>query len=316
MTGLKLRRQSVIELALAWRDGKPLRPARRALTPRPVEDLLAWAYREELPKMAADPSAPLAFADVGNPWDAVERFMDDLGNVRENAYGVAPDYQAFAEPHPDAVRVHEAVCRLDDLELGIPDDWSPLGDFGDLAGHAAGLPAQAIDRLMTRDRDGRARLRRTPRRLVQKHAILGGCPDFEIERPAIRTVTEHGKVKWFVRHTVMVEGAFGPVAQEVEIDGYDARRKRPRHGAYNKTFLDPDPLPGVIARAEYEVWRAALDVIAAELDGTLEEFACIVSDRPARPWEQAYAPASRRVLDDLAAPQAARERVRKASARA
>jgi len=57
--------------------------------------------------------------------------------------------------------------------------------------------------------------------------------------------------------------------------------------------LEPDPVDGFVARAEYEVWRAALNVLVEDLKPVLVDHIPVASERPWRPWEQGEAPAPR-----------------------
>ncbi|MBY6239821.1 hypothetical protein [Methylosinus sp. Sm6] len=296
MSGTKDRRAAVVALALGWggQQGVAARP--KARTRRGIEDMLAWAYLRELPKQRGlDAGAP---APARSGWLKVERWLDELSlaGPDDNRFGVVPD-RCGGAPHEDALRVHEAVCRLDGLDIGVPEDWSPCAELGDLGGHGAALPGLALARLCVTGADGVRRLRRSARALVFRHAILGGCPDWVIDPPEVRVVSEYGKPKWFLREVMWFDGVDGPVAHEVEVDGCD-KWGHARPGAYQKRYLDPDPLDGVVGRGEYEIWRAALDVLVEDLRGTLIDFEPVESARARRPWIEAE-PAAARVLRDL-----------------
>jgi hypothetical protein len=284
MSGVKEKRARLICLAKAWKGpaGTIERPAHRRRIG--IEEFLSWAYQRELPKtrwIARGPAAPRS------AWRTIERWAEELSLARmnDNTFGVTPDLCSQGLPHPDAIQAHEAVCRLDDLDVGLPEDWAPIFDLGDLDGHAAALPARALDALFARDRSGAMQLRASARQLVFHHAIMGGCPDWRIEPPIARILTEYGRPKYFRRHIVWFDGADGPIAHEVEIDGFCRKTRRPLPDAYTKTELDPDPLPGVVARGEYEIWRSALDWLAEDLRERCEVFEILPSDRPWRPWE-------------------------------
>lgn len=300
MGDVKLRREKLIALARSWDGpaGVVERPAEK--TRRGIEDLLAWAYLRELPKMQSFAGGGPELMRSG--WLRVEQWLDELSlaGLDDNRFGVVPDLAVSGLPHDDALAAHEAVCRLDDLDLGMPEDWSPLEDLSDMGGHKPGLPAMALDRLCVTQAGGERRLRSSPRRLVFRHAILGGCPDWRIDEPEVKIVSEHGRPKWFVREVMWFDGPDGPatVPHEVERDGLDRMRRIPLPGAYQKTYLDPDPLDGVVARGEYEIWRSALDMLVGDLRGTLREFEAVASDRPMRPWVE-KAPPRGRVLRDL-----------------
>lgn len=253
-----------------------------------IEALLRWAYLDELPK--DQPDRPLSLGMAGG-WDAVSAFGEHMpltvdDGVR-NRFGLVPDFSAAAGPHPDAVRVAAAVRALDDLDLAIPDDWCPFADLGDMDGEAARLAAEALGRITHLDAAGVRRLKTSPRRLIEMHAILGGAPDWQAEAPVRKDVLgPNGKPVWAMRRTVLVDTVDGKGKWvEMEVDGYNARRGRPYPEAYRKTYLDPCPVPAAVSRAEYEVWHAALGVLAVDLDGALADFAVRPTPRVARPWE-------------------------------
>jgi hypothetical protein len=118
---------------------------------------------------------------------------------------------------------------------------------------------------------------------VFRQAILGGCLDYEAEQPEVKTLCgENGHPKYFVRR--LVTSAYSDVPFEVEADGWSYSSRRPVTGAYTKTFLDPDPVEAGVGRGEYEIWRAALDILAQDLAG-LAAHEVLPCERPLRPWE-------------------------------
>lgn len=298
---LKMRRNDVVRLARNWSGplgAAPGAPCRRAID---IEALLAWAYRDELPKAAASDHCALGPAAPRSGWQGVSSYGALLARVACNAYGVIP-FDQGGEPCADAVRVAAAVASLDACALELPDDWSPLADLGDLGPEGAACCVRALDRVSLIDRDGARRLKASPRRFVEKHAILGGCPDWRAETPALEPVRDidTGRALWFVKRRFSSDGAFGEVGEEVEmVVSVNSSTSRPPADAYRKFRLEPDPTDAAVARAEYEVWRAALDVLVADLDGALERFDVLPSPRAWRPWEEGE-PALGRVLPDLA----------------
>ncbi len=248
-----------------------------------IETALDWAYRRELPKsrvIAANPGV------MPSAWDSVTGYGALLTRVDlpMNCFGVYVDLQANGLPHPDAEAIASSVDALDAPGLfGLPEGWDPLEDLGALDGLAAGAVARGLERLTLKDREGRVGLRTPPSRLVMKHALLGGAPDWRAETPEVKTVTgPNGKPKWFRRVLVpdQAEGGW----YEIEGEGFDERRRRPHADAYQKRYLEPDMAPVVVARGEYEVWRAALDLLVDDLDGELVDHVVTPSAAPARPW--------------------------------
>ena len=253
-----------------------------------IEAFLAWAYRDELPKAETSGGGDWVVTSAGG-WDAVSRqgeLMADLVNDgRINSYGVVPLPASYgAPPHPDALTLHAAVSELAAMELDVPDGWSPLAGLGLTTVEAQDAVRRAMPRVSAAGRDGRLRFCQKPAELLRRHAILGGAPSWEFDRPKARFVSSHGKPLWFRQRPV--EGAFGKLHM-VEVDGYNARAGRPYAGAYRKTILVPDPAEAVPMRAEYEVWHAALGVVVDTLAAScaLHDHAVVMTERPARPWE-------------------------------
>lgn len=253
-----------------------------------IEALLRWAYRDELPKAAAGGERLVVGFKTG--WGGVERYGELLTVIDEpdirNRYGLVPDRFATTEPHPDAERVHDAVMYLRRCAMNVPDGWNPISDMGDMGPEGVAAVARGLTAMTFVTDRGDTVLRRSVVRLVIRQAILGDCPAWEGEAPVRRTVTaQGGKVRWFRRVVQVSDGAFGPAQQEIEVDGFDHKRRRPFPDAYTKTILDPDPVPVVQGRAEYELWRAALDLLVEDLPGALEAHKVTASSRSYRPWE-------------------------------
>lgn len=274
-----------------------------------IEALLRWTYRDELPKAAAHGGDRLVFG-LRSGWGGVERYGELLAVVQEpdirNRYGLVPD-GSDGEPHPDAIAVHDAVERLGQCVFDLPDGWDPLADMGGAGAFGAeGWAALAQGRacLTSVDATGRVVLRRSPARLVIRQAILGGAADWEGEVPVRRVVTgANGRPKWWRRVVQVSDGAFGPVRCEVEVDGIDAHRRIPHPDAYQRFVLDPDLAPVVRARAEYEIWVAALGLLVEDLAGRLTTCEEVFATRTGRPWEgQGDAQAGRVLPSLLSAP--------------
>jgi len=245
-----------------------------------IEKLLAWTYREELPKAGAARS--LSGVGIGRAHRAVEKYGRYLSLIDcdgENRFGVVSDLMAMEEPHPDAVRVYEAVLALEGVEIDMPEGWNPLSDMAAIGDELPAILGKAMAGL----------IRTNCALLVRRHAIMGGAPAWEAEMPVRRVVTQQGVPLWFRRITV--ETSAGPV--ETEVNGFDRKGRRPMPGAYRKTYLDPDPTEAAIGRAEYEAWHAALAHLVGVLAGTLDAYELLPTERPARPWEEGTAEPAR-----------------------
>lgn len=245
-----------------------------------IEDAVRWAYREELPKAArAQPLLALGPAGASSPGATVD-WVADTWCLPDNAFGVVLDPTATEEPHPDALKIHEAVLALDHVAAEIPDDWSGL-DGVELFGQDASVMGRVLESLTRFDENGERVLRIRVSQIVRTAAIIG-LPDMIVDAPALKVeVGANGKPRWWR----MVPGTdiFGHPYQ-VEMDGFDAKRRRPYPDAYQRRYLDPDPAPSLANRARAELWRAALDVLLEELDGRLEAIHLLPSPVPLQPW--------------------------------
>jgi hypothetical protein len=294
------RRERVIGLARSWGGaGAAVRaaaPERRSIG---IEALLRWAYREELPRASAAPARMgIGLPEASYGLVGIAEYLTPIdAGMGVNGFGVVA-LPSEREPHPDAVRVATAVAALDELDLELPEGWDPFEDMGEMGGRRVRIAGDVLDRLTIPGRDGARRLRSGPSRLVVRHAILGGAPDWVGEVPEERFVCgEKARPRWFVRQAITLPG--GEV-YEVEADGWSSAAKRPVAGAYRKTYLEPDPVPVGVERGEYEIWRAALDVLSGSLENQLETWQIEACTLPFRPWVDAAPSApSGRILPDL-----------------
>jgi hypothetical protein len=301
--GMLERRERVIGLARTWGGpGPAVRPARPGRKKIGIEALLRWAYREELPRASAAPlvmGIGLPAASYGLVGIAEYLTPIDAG-MGVNPFGVVA-MPSERGPHQDAVTIAEAVAMLDGLDLELPEGWDPFEDMGEMGGHRSAAVADVLARLTVVDREGKTRLRSSPGRLVVKHAILGGAPDWIGGVPEVKVVRgEKGQPRWFVRRRITL---LGGESYEVEADGFSSSARRPVAGAYQKTYLEPDPVPVGVERGEHEIWHAALDIMCDMLRIELEEWEVEPCARSARPWsDDAGSAREGRVLPDLCRP--------------
>jgi hypothetical protein len=124
----------LVDLSRAW-GAAPVDPpvVRRKIG---IEELLRWACREELPKAAKRQEIrPREFIPG---WGSVERYFEYLAEIDDaglNAFGVVPGCMDGV-PHKDSITVAAAVDGLDRFELGLPEDWDPFSDLGEMGGCA------------------------------------------------------------------------------------------------------------------------------------------------------------------------------------
>ena len=252
-----------------------------------IDRAVEWAYREELPKSRdlggnVVFGAGLATASLGFST------MQTLGTLPDNIFGVVVDPYAVTEPAEEAFAIHEAVARLEDVEVGFPAAWDVADGFDFGACHTAvmgrveavvsGMNATALVDL------------------VRRVAILGAY-DCELDEYEVHPIkTKNGMPRWFRKVLVSQPTCDGgEVKIEVEVDGYNPKSHRPYDDAYLKFIVDPDPIEALVNRARMELWRAAMDLVFTDLGpsiGCLELEPCRL---PARPWDAALP----RVLDHV-----------------
>lgn len=273
----------------------------------PVEAVIAWAWREELPKVPRRMDGPMQM--VGG-WDKTGRFAEMLSLVDSfgvNQYGAVPDFSADSWPCRDAQLVGNAVMALDDCSLELPEDWRPAPELDRFGGLGVKAVSEAWRRMTRDDGQGGQVLRLKPSELVIRRAVMGvDLGDMEIEGVEQRYETfANGQERWFVRNTVHTivganpDGSDRTQQQEVEMSGWNSSTRRPLPGAYRKPVLDPDPVDAIVARAEHEIWLSALAAVYDTVVDDLEEIEVRQTTIPVQPWlVQARAG---RVLPDLIA---------------
>lgn len=283
----------------------PSRGASGPLRRMDVEAAIGWAVRDELPKLPAAGAGRLVRADLarlGYGKGGIAAFAA-LGTAVDgglNAFGLVPFAQE-GEPHPDALTIWRAIQLLDECALGSLSDWDAFPDLAPLEADPAGALLVARARADARALAGaQAAMRAQPSRLMVRGAVLGppagwetGLVEVDLERGP------YGKALWFRRTPIACawnEQGEAVAFHEMEVNGYDARAKRPYPDAYQRKMLRPCPLPAALARAEWQIWRAGLDVVLeACREWGLASIELEASARPWEPWVDAGA-AARRVL--------------------
>ena len=268
-----------------------------------IEAALRWAYREELPKTGAlnrdEIDAPRHPGFVRRDRSELTTTVQMLVEMPTNCFGVLQQIGAGGPPHPDALLIGDAVLALDRMTMDVPPDWKPMAEMDDLSPEVTRLLNTAVFRVAREINGDRHLFGMRPSFLVQRYALSGLAPRWQAETPTVRFASHsNGVPRWFVRRLVWSDTTDGrQVSHEVELDGFDAKARRPYDDAYRKTLLDPDPEPAIRARAEYELWHAALDALADDLAPLLTTITLSPSPRPARPWIEGESAPS--VLPDL-----------------
>lgn len=242
----------------------------------PIEALLKWAYRDELPKDGA--TSFLRPDGFGFGWGSVAKHGELLADVQEpdvrNRFGLAPDFTALRGPHDDAVRIWQSVQYVGGLTVEFEEDWNPLADFPKLA--------HRLDEFIER---GLGKVSCSIPVMIQRQAVLGKAPDWRSEDPKLLTIkATNGRPQWFIKEQ-MQDGS------EVETKGgLDTKTRLPKAGAYLKHYYEPKPSDVVARRAEYQIYISALEAVVDDLAGRLDDYEPTKEGLSYYPWMDAPAP--------------------------
>jgi len=278
-----------------------------------IDEAVVWAVRDELPKVGADAVGQWVRASAPNGVASPALAAHTAGalgasvDARTNRYGVVPDFGALGRlsPHPAALALGEAMRALDAVEPAGFEEWDAFEDLAALAGDDVTAPLLEQAARAARARAGAmARMTRSLSSLVVKCAVLGAPTGWACGVVTSRLVcSDNGMPLWFrmvKRPAQWNDDGEVTAWTEVEVDGYNDKGKRPYPEAYRKHVLTPDPMGVVTARAEWQLWRAALDVLAEDMALQAGELAGLGVEimpcpLPLRPWVEGLA-AGPRVL--------------------
>jgi len=137
-----------------------------------------------------------------------------------------------------------------------------------------------------------ARLPRCLRDVIIRRALAGDMQQWEEEAVSRVAIThENGRPRWYrlvEREAVTRDGRKTGEVERAEMI-VDVRRepgRRPGKDCYQKYRLEPDPIWMIEARAVYTAWRAALDLLHAELEGQTTRVILMPAQSPWEPWQQ------------------------------
>lgn len=252
----------------------------RQKTEKDIEDLLRWAYIEELSKRQLSAAEGI--------WESIQDYANHGGI--DSGRGAAQRYAHFGLPDPDAERIEKAVSELADTVIDWQQHFHAIA--GDLAGLVSINDLSPADRGRKRepeygwDEAGQRALKAffgdkgavpyvVPPRdvlmvggiktgaLIVMHAIRGDRPDWREEHPEPQ----------------MTPAYKGPHAMIV---GECRGKNLYSLGSYCPLTWSPSPLSIITARADYFAWHGALVQLAASLD--LEKFKALPPAAPRLPW--------------------------------
>lgn len=247
-----------------------------------IEQLLNWAFTQELCKVGAP------MADQGRGFSVAWTMMSEvaaLGTLIDrnpNVYGVIPDFvSASSDPHPDAVKVGDAVRAMDEFgsfDYSAEGVWNPFPEWEDPLGLIAAEVASVDEMLRLKGEwlNGRHVVN-----LVVRHAILGRGPDWTAEEPKARMVMRAGKPAWFV----MKKGRDAlKRVYHYEADGFDKKKQRPMKGAYRKHELSTSIRGAILSRLDWQLWQDALQHLHFSLSGRLGANDLLPFTPDRQPW--------------------------------
>ncbi|WP_421581119.1 hypothetical protein [Shinella sp. M31] len=237
-----------------------------------IEALLAWAFTQELPKVGAGDGGSAVSA---SSWNVIADIAA-LGTIIDrnpNRYGAIPGYIYEGEPAHDAVIVGEAVRALATRGgYEIAEGWFPFPDWAD----PHGLVGLEVDKVIAEQRNRSDRLSGSHVvNLVMSAAKLGRGPCWQADEPRSQVMrSSNGKDIWFVMRTVRDRTGARYI---VEDNGYDAKRHRPKKGAYRKYKLESPVRGAILSRLDWQLWQSALQILHESLQDrltshTLQEF--------------------------------------------
>ncbi len=244
-----------------------------------IENLLGWAYRDELSKRQTSSAEGI--------WDRIQE--DGQRGGIDPGHGAAQRYPHFGLPDPDAERVEQVVSALGDTLIDWPQsfdaiagDLSGLISVNDMTGQGAapkrpksgwGKAGDKALKVWWGDK-GTEPVQDRPRdvlmvgalrtaALVTMHAVRGTRPDWVEDSP----------------EPEMVPAERGPNAKIV---GECKGKNLYSSGAYCPLKWSPSPLSIVSSRAEYVAWHNGLVELSNRL--LLAKFSPLPPRAAATPW--------------------------------
>lgn len=219
---------------------------------KPIETLLQWAYRDELPKSQTDPTWATMFAS--STWQ--------LG-ARIDRSSTGDSYPAImGAPHPDALLIDHAVGMLSDVTM-------PWEDYREIIVPDLLAYCRADDPAL-------ARMQFQPKGLIMMHAKMGTRPRWQ-----------HGELRV---ECVLSGNRRDPKVMFLDEEGNETAGSRRGNyyssGACCPIRITPPPREIACARGEYFVWYSALLRLTEMLNSTcrLSEHSAVTAGFSPAPW--------------------------------
>ena len=248
-----------------------------------IQDLLVWAYREELPK-----DRGLGGSGKGEPCAVSPMFAMGAFGTRVDYFHREPGFpSALGAPHPDALLVEAAVERLAaHAEQAVDEQLDLAPDFGALGVDEVHAVRRALAMMPA---------------MVARCAKLQKSPFWTSEIVPRAMYAGNGRPMVVRREPQFSKALTGEeVEHEVIVQVTAEQKGSYAFGAYSPLQYEPDPQSVVDERAEYLVWWGALNALAAELADKLATFSVRPPSARQRPWtNEAVLGHTPRRLDDI-----------------
>lgn len=215
-----------------------------------LPEFLKWAFCEELAHVATDGGSAA--------WSMMASYAA-LGTVVDTSGVGGAGLPELTDVHPDALAANEAVMLLASERFELPDDWRACPDLADPHGLIADCYRDVVERrALAYSGDRNQNLIG----LVIACAMMGKEPEWRLEQPKFQIVAHRGVPAWFLKS--VQKDAFGR-SYDVETNGFDLKKRRPKPGAYRKYQLSA-PFGGAIqSRIDWYLWACAMERLAERL---------------------------------------------------
>lgn len=236
-----------------------------------IEKLLEWALLHELSKGGGEDG----IASPRSAWALMEH-VGTLGVHIDLTRGRQDLPMCFeqGDPHPDAVKVGEAIKNLKTYDFSCPEVTFEMLPLEDWTEEAKELARPDFENVLGRWHKCSAKDQaKSVIALVVSHAILKKQPECIFLKPKIEVIDTGSKQSgWYVKQKRI--DSFGR-AVEIEVDGFNRKTKRLLPGAYQKRKLVPSQKTKVAEWLDWYVWEKAVKFLFTDLVGTLSDFELI-----------------------------------------
>jgi len=255
-------------------------PAKRFLD---IEAALWWTYRDELPKRGRR-GGRWANNDLPSSSPMFRSVVTDAGPEDRNPRIPA----APGDRHPDALAIEAAVKGLaswaghgfgDDIMTGMTSGLPLAIDPAPVAIEAiAAMPGAVTIHARIGARPKWSPERRRPHPLTDPK---GGKPKVLRDETFVEVVDRQGRVHY---EPIQCPPPPGAISYQAAVASPAIRAGLYREGTYCPLKWRPDPARLLQERAEWCAWRAAIDILAGELEGKLTALAVLLPAAPWCPW--------------------------------